>query len=235
MQVRKRNVLSICTLSVVATACLALAPMATGKTSPMADTPGTPNEAIAALVAGNTRYINEKTELSNPAKARKALAAGQAPFAAILRCADSRVAPEIVFDQPLGELFVCAVAGNIPTMEIIASLEYGVAVLGTKVIVIMGHSSCGAVETAIKMRKDTSALPGSLPELIDQIIIPCTVNSDPSDPKAMPRAVECNANRGVESLMKRSSVIADAVKKGDLKVIAGVQDLATGRFSITSK
>jgi carbonic anhydrase len=235
MHARTQSILSICTLSFIATACLALAPLSTTKTTTTAEAPGTPDEAIAALVAGNKRYVNEKTELSNPAKARAALAAGQAPFAAILRCADSRVSPEIVFDQPLGELFVCAVAGNIPTMEIIASLEFGVAVLGAKTIVVMGHSSCGAVDTAIKLRKDTSSLPGSLPQLIEQIIIPCTVDSDPSDPNALPNAIKCNANHGIEILMKCSSVLADAVKKGDLKIIAGVQDLGTGRFTITSK
>ena len=106
MHARTQSFLSICTLSLVATACLALAPVTTTKTSPVNAEPGTPDEAIAALVEGNKRYVNEKTELSNPAKARGALAAGQAPFAAILRCADSRVSPEIVFDQPLGELFV---------------------------------------------------------------------------------------------------------------------------------
>ena len=235
MHPRTQSILSICTFSLIATACLALAPVTNTRTSPLPAEIGTPDEAIAELMAGNKRYVSEKTELSNPAQAREALAAGQAPFAAILRCADSRVSPEIVFDQPLGELFVCAVAGNIPTMEIIASLEFGVAVLGAKTIVVMGHSSCGAVDTAIKLRKDTSALPGSLPQLIDQIIIPCTVNSDPSDPNALPKAIKCNANQGIEILMKSSSVLADAVKKGDLKIIAGVQDLGTGKFTITSK
>lgn len=193
----------------------------------------TPDEAIAALVSGNQRYVDGATTSTNKPEARPALAAGQAPFAAIIRCADSRVSPEIVFDQPLGELFVCGVAGNIPTMEIVASLEFGVAVLGAKVIVVMGHSSCGAVGAAIKYRKDTSPLPGSLPELIDQIIVPCTVDSDPDDPNALQAAIECNANNGIDQLLRSSKVISEAVAEGKLKLIAGVQDLESGRFTIT--
>ncbi|MCP4759864.1 MAG: carbonic anhydrase [Planctomycetes bacterium] len=194
--------------------------------------PDSPDAAMAELVAGNGRYIDGRSESHNLPSARGGLAAGQSPFAAIIRCADSRVAPEIVFDQPLGELFVCGVAGNIPTAEIIASLEYGVAVLGCKAIVIMGHSACGAVDAAMEHRHDTNALPGNLPQLIDQIVIPCTVNADPKAPGALDAAIACNAKEGVERLMRGSQIIADAVKAGSLKIFAGVQDLKTGRFSL---
>jgi carbonic anhydrase len=197
--------------------------------------PSTPDEAIQALLAGNQRYASGSAESTNPQEARADLAAGQSPFAGIIRCADSRVAPEIVFDQPLGQLFVCGVAGNIPTTEVIASLEYGVAVLGIKVILVMGHSSCGAVQAAIKYRNDTSPLPGSLPGLIDQIIFPCTEGAEDGDPDALSAAIECNANKGCDQLISRSPVIAEAVESGDLKVIAGVQDLASGRFTITRR
>ena len=197
--------------------------------------PGTPDEAFAEVLAGNQRYVKRMNESQNIVIDRAALAAGQAPFAAVIRCADSRVAPEICFDQQLGRLFVCAVAGNIPTPEIIASLEFGVAVLGTKAIVIMGHSSCGAVDAAIKHRKDTSVLPGSLPMLIDQIVSPCAMKVDPSSKDALDTAIECNANMGVDELVRRSPIIADAVKDGSLKIIAGVQDLKSGKFNVTRK
>jgi carbonic anhydrase len=197
--------------------------------------PGTPDEAIAEVLSGNLRYMNHLNESQEIDIDRSALAAGQAPFAAVIRCADSRVAPEICFDQQLGRLFVCAVAGNIPTPEIIASLEYGVAVLGTKAIVIMGHSGCGAVEAAIKHRDDTSVLPGSLPMLIDQIVSPCAMKVDPSSKDALDTAIRCNANMGVKELMGRSPVISEAVKNGTLKIIAGVQDLKSGKFNVTRK
>ena len=192
--------------------------------------PTTPDEAIAELVAGNARFVAKKNKSHTIEVSGSELAAGQAPFAAIIRCADSRVAPEITFDQQLGRLFVCAVAGNIPTTEIIASLEFGVAVLGAKAIVVMGHSSCGAVAAAIEHRDDTSQLPGSLPILIDQIISPCAMTVDPKSPEALPVATVCNANMGVKELIRRSPVLADAVKAGKLRIIAGVHDLKTGKF-----
>ncbi len=195
----------------------------------------TPDEAITSLMDGNKRFVKQKASAHKIELDRADLAAGQAPFAAIIRCADSRVAPEICFDQPLGSLFVCAVAGNIPTLEGIASLEYGVAVLGTKLIVVMGHSECGAVGAAIEHRGDTSVLPGSLPQLIDQIVSPCAMTVDPADPDALAKATECNANLGASELVKRSTVIKDAVASGKLKVIAGVQDLASGVFKITRR
>jgi len=194
--------------------------------------PASPDAALAELMAGNARYAEGRMQSHNLPAAREGLAAGQSPYAAVIRCADSRVAPEIVFDQPLGDLFVCGVAGNIPTPEITASLEYGVAVLGTKVIVIMGHSSCGAVDAALKHRKDSSALPGNLPALIDQIIAPCTVDADPDAPGALDKAIACNAHQGIDGLMRGSQIITDAVKKGSLKIVAGVQDLASGRFTL---
>lgn len=198
-----------------------------------ASRPSTPEAAIETLIRGNERYVQGSTMASNPPAAREGLAAGQAPFAAVIRCADSRVAPEIVFDQPLGTLFVCAVAGNVPTPEIIASLEYGVGVLSCKAIVVMGHSSCGAVQAAIEHRNDTSALPGSLPMLIDQIVVSCAADVDPDDPSTMATVVACNANAGVGELLKRSALIAEAVECGSIRIVAGVQDLASGRFTIT--
>lgn len=221
-------------LGLLSATCLALAPHATPN-SKVDDRPSTPDEAIAELLAGNERYQNGRKQSENPVEARTSLAAGQAPFAAVIRCADSRVAPEIVFDQPLGDLFVCGVAGNIPTMEIIASLEFGVAVLGAKVIVVMGHSACGAVDAAIAHQTDTSPLPGSLPELIDQIVVPCAVGLEAGNSADLEKAIACNANNGIDQLIRRSEVLSDAVKAGTLKIIAGVQDLKSGRFTITKK
>jgi carbonic anhydrase len=192
----------------------------------------TPDDVLAKLVAGNKRYVEGGMTSHNLPAARAGLAAGQAPMAAVIRCADSRVAPEIVFDQPLGDLFVCGVAGNIPTTEIIASLEFGVAVLGCKLIVVMGHSACGAVDAALEHRHDTNALPGNLPALVDQIVIPCTVNADPKAPGALDAAIACNAREGIGGLLRGSKILSDAVEAGTLKLAAGVQDLKTGRFTL---
>ncbi|MDG2148888.1 MAG: carbonic anhydrase [Planctomycetota bacterium] len=218
-------------LVALVTLTLAFAPNET----PSKDAPSTPDEAVAAVMAGNARFVNGQSTAHTIETDRAQLASGQAPFAAVIRCADSRVAPEICFDQPLGQLFVCAVAGNVPTLEGIASLEYGVAVLGTKLIVVMGHSECGAVGAAIEHREDTSVLPGSLPGLIDQIVSPCALAVDPSDADALKKATACNAAKSVTQLLKRSNVIKEAVAKGDLRLIAGVQDLGTGVFTLVKK
>lgn len=195
------------------------------------DRPMTPDAALEQLMVGNARYVEGCMTSENLPAARSNLAAGQSPFAAIIRCADSRVAPEIVFDQPLGDLFVCGVAGNIPTSEIIASMEFGVAVLGAKAIVVMGHSGCGAVSAAVKHRHDTSALPGTLPDLIDQIV-PCISGVASDDPASIAQAIAVNALHGVDLLRAGSQILSDAVKAGDLKIVAGVQDLASGRFTL---
>ena len=227
-----RTTVSLCSMATVAAACLALAPYPASATKEQTTTA---DDAIKALMDGNARYVNGKSVSTNTPKAREDLAAGQAPFAAVIRCADSRVAPEIIFDQALGKLFVCGVAGNIPTPEIIASLEFSVAVLGSKLIVVMGHSACGAVAAAIEHQDDTSVLPGSLPGLIDQITIPCAVGAKTGDPAALSKAIACNANLGIQELIKRSKVLSEAVQAGDLKIIAGVQDLKSGKFTITKR
>lgn len=119
-----------------------------------------------------------------------------------------------------------------PTTAVIASLEYAVAVLGSDLIVVMGHSARGAVDAAITHRADPAALPGDLPGLIDTIIVPCTMNSNPDDPKALPAAISCNAQEGLRRIMAQSTVISRAVTKGDVRIVAGVQDLGTGKFSL---
>ena len=181
---------------------------------------------ITNLLEGNARYVSGNATSSNLPEDRKALAAGQSPDVVVIRCADSRVAPEIVFDQKLGDLFVCGVAGNIPTPEIIGSIEYAVAVLGSKVIVVMGHSSCGAVSAAMG---DTSELPQPLRLLIGQVQLPST-KKHPN--YTLPDAITCNAQHGIHVLMTGSEVIASAVAEGELKIVAGVQDLATGKFTL---
>ena len=196
--------------------------------------PQSPEEAIAELVAGNARYVAGQARSTNPPSARAELVRGQAPFAAIIRCADSRVTPEIVFDQPLGALFVTAVAGNIVTAEIIASLEYSVAILRSKLVVVMGHSGCGAVEAAIKHRDTADQLPGSLKILVERIKDPCTLGTDPDQSdKYLAEAVKCNANKGAGELLERSHVLAEAVEMRQIKIIAGVQDVESGTFSVT--
>ena len=128
-----------------------------------------PDEALDRLMEGNARYVCCITEPRNFSKDRADLAEGQQPFAVILGCADSRVAPELAFDQSRGQLFVLRVAGNSLNTDSLASMEFALEVLGTPLIMVLGHSACGAVDAAIDVVKQDAQLPGHLPELIDPI------------------------------------------------------------------
>ena len=193
-------------------------------------TPQNPDEAIAELIAGNQRHVTNTPEAGKIVVPGTTLATEHTPFVAVIRCADARVSPEIWFDQPVGRIFTCGVAGNIPTTEIVASLEYAVAVLKVSLIVVMGHTCCGAVGAAVNHHEDLSALPGSLPEFIRQIIQTNLDDFDFDAPEAIDAAITRNAIKGAEHLVRTSSIIADAVAAGSLKVIAGVQDLESREF-----
>src|ERR1700732_5166150 len=125
-----------------------------------------PGASLERLLKGNARYVEGVSLRHDFKHEREALAAGQNPYAAILSCADSRIAPEYAFDSGRGDLFVCRVAGNFANAETIASLEYAVAVLQVPLILVLGHDSCGAVEAAIKSLKDNTTLPGQMPSLV---------------------------------------------------------------------
>jgi len=185
----------------------------------------TPDAAIAELMAGNKRYIAQgmNASASELAKLRQQTAGGQSPFAAILSCADSRVPAEIVFDQTIGRLFVTRIAGNFITPEIIGSLEYGAAELGTKAILVMGHSSCGAVKATMK----GEAVPGQISSLFPHI--QPAVDQAGHDLEA---AIKANAKIQATLLSQSSPVISEMVKSGKIKVVAGYYDLASGMVTL---
>ena len=185
----------------------------------------TPDEAIKALQEGNARFMSGKLSSLDEDLAilKEKTADKQEPFAAVLSCADSRVPVEFVFDQSIGKLFVVRVAGNVATPEIIASLEYGVAVLGTKVIIVMGHANCGAVKATIEGK----AVPGQISALYASIR-PAIDSAGPD----LDAAIDANAKYQANLLSKASPVIAEAIKEGTLKVAPARYDLATGRVSL---
>ena len=189
-----------------------------------------PDDALEAIMEGNRRFADGSMLEHDLESARQSGTRGQRPFAAVIRCADSRVAPEIVFDQTIGELFVCGVAGNLPTSEVIASLEYAVAVLETPLVVVMGHSNCGAIEAAITHQGDVTALPGHLPGLVTELLPAVHESEDEGDQLA--RAVELNVRHGVARIVKESAVISEAVDAGKCRVVGGVYDLSIGAFTL---
>ena len=186
----------------------------------------TPDAALRELLAGNERFAaNQLTSVSHDLTVLKERTVDkQEPFAAVLACADSRVPVELVFDQTIGEIFVTRVAGNMVTPEIIASLEYGVAVLGVEVLLVLGHTGCGALKAAMK----ADAVPGQISALY-QHLEPAVKQSGGS----VSKAIEINASLQAELLRTSSTVIRDASKAGKLRVESGVYDLATGKVTLS--
>ena len=189
----------------------------------------TPDQALQMLIDGNQRFVQARREKPNQTWTRiAAVAPSQAPFAAILGCADSRVPAEIVFDRGFGDIFVCRVAGNVATPEEIGSLEFGTLLLGAKVIVVMAHERCGAVKAAIQ----GGALPGNINSLT-QAIQPA-VNSTSNQP-GDPVENACKANARLQAnRLKASPVINQLIEEGKLKIVPAYYDLDTGAVEILS-
>jgi carbonic anhydrase len=187
--------------------------------------PTSPEAALNELVAGNERFAADRlTSIEHDLKVLKEhTVEKQEPFAAVLACADSRVPVELVFDQTIGHLFVTRLAGNIATPEIIASLEYGVAVLGVKVLLVLGHSNCGAVKAAMK----ADAVPGQISTLY-----PPLRRAVEQSGGSFEQAITANTKVQAELLRTSSTVIRDAVKADKLRVHAGVYDLASGKVTL---
>jgi carbonic anhydrase len=188
----------------------------------------TPAAALARLIEGNARYVANQPLERDFSAGRAARAQGQAPFAAILGCADSRVAPELAFDQSPGDLFVVRVAGNFVTTEGLASLEFGAAVLGVKLILVLGHSHCGAVNATVKALQEGDCLPGHIVELVDamQPGVAPALRAHSLDIEH--EATIANVRHNVERLRTAAPILSDLVKAHELRVEGGVYDLATG-------
>jgi carbonic anhydrase len=219
-KVSRRAVLGSSMAAAVATT-LGLASWSGRLPSAAAQTNLSPDDALKRLMDGNARYAAGKlASLKEDLQALKQRTAGkQEPFAAVLSCADSRVPVEIAFDQTIGHVFVTRVAGNIVTPEIIGSLEYGVAVLGTRVLMVLGHGACGAVDATIAAKE----VPGQI-SVLYRPIRPAVDQAGSN----LDAAIRANARIQVRLLQETSPVIAGAAKQGRLKVVAAYYDLATG-------
>jgi carbonic anhydrase len=191
-----------------------------------AQTDMSPDAALQQLLAGNQRFAaNQLTSIDHDLTMLKdKTVAKQEPFAAVLSCADSRVPVELVFDQTIGHIFVTRVAGNLVTPEIVGSLEYGVAVLGVKTLLVLGHSGCGALKAA--MKADTA--PGQISVLYKHLRQAVEQSGGDFD-----KAIKANTKIQADLLRTSSTVIRDGVKAGKLKVEAGVYDLATGKVTLS--
>jgi carbonic anhydrase len=203
------------------------------KTPPKPQNVLSPDAALATLRAGNERYVEGVARRHDFKHEREALVGGQNPYAAILSCADSRIAPEYAFDAGRGDLFVCRVAGNFANDDTLASLEYAIAILATPLILVLGHESCGAVDATIKSLKDNTTLPGHLPALVTALAPAVKATAQqPGNP--LENAIRQNVIDNVARLATATPILSAAVETRKLKVVGGIYRLGDGRVEIVT-
>ncbi|HEY8247089.1 MAG TPA: carbonic anhydrase [Hyphomicrobium sp.] len=226
-RIDRRSLLAVGASSVAAA-------MIGGRARAEAPAPGeaarSPAHALEGLLEGNNRFVSQPQVCEiDLAKQRASVAGGQAPWATILSCADSRVPPELVFGgRGLGELFVARNAGNLADTAIVGTLEYGAAVLGSPLIVVLGHSRCGAVKAACEVVTDNATFPGSIGPMIDPII-PAALAVRGRSGDFVDNSVRESALRTARRLAASSKTLADLIAAGKLKILAAHYDLETGK------
>jgi carbonic anhydrase len=191
-----------------------------------------PSEALSLLKAGNDRFVSGHLINCDLMKQVRETAQQQSPFAAIVGCIDSRVPPEIVFDQRIGDVFCARVAGNFANVDILGSLEYAAEVAGAKAIVVLGHNSCGAIKSAVdgvKLGNITALLDNLSPALAE--INPSDGPRDSYNGKLVQKVAEANARLTAKGLNARSPILAKLVDSGKLIIAAAMHDIETGRVS----
>ncbi len=192
------------------------------------DQSATPDEVLEELVAGNKRFIENRPEAPNQDFIRlREVSTGQKPLVSILSCADSRVPVEIVFDRGLGDLFVVRDAGNIATPEEIGSLEYGTAILGSKILMVLGHESCGAVKAAL----DGKPLPGQIATIVAAIQPSIDRENQNNSQEFYTKTIKQNVLLQIQKL-NSSSLLHNLVREGKLKIVGAYYSLKTGKVEI---
>ena len=192
-----------------------------------------PDASLKRLMDGNARYVDGVARRHDFKHEREALSGGQNPYAGILSCADSRIAPEYAFDSGRGDLFVCRVAGNFANDDSVASLEYGVAVLGVPLILVLGHDACGAVDATIKLLKDNTTLPGHLPSLV-AALAPAVKAVSQQGGNVLGNAIRQNVVDNVAKLKAAGPILSAAVEQNKLKVVGGIYRLGNGRVDMVA-
>ncbi|GLQ97690.1 carbonic anhydrase [Dyella mobilis] len=191
-----------------------------------------PDTALRRLLAGNARYAANQLDPKDFSVGRAARAKAQYPIAAILSCADSRVAPELVFDQGPGDLFVVRIAGNYLSSDSLASLEYAVGVLKVPLIVVLGHTECGAIKATVAEIKDPHDLPGHIWDIVDAIRPGVESTVKAGGDQVLDAAIGANVDYNVARIAAAQPVVSSAVKQGSVKVVGGVYQLATGKVAM---
>jgi carbonic anhydrase len=195
----------------------------------------TPDEALKDLLDGNERFANGKA--TSPRRSPsdfRAIAETQSPIAVVIACADSRVSPELIFDSGIGELFVIRVAGNVVDGSGVAvkgSIEYAIAELNVPLIVILGHTNCGAIKAAVEHIEDKDSLPGSINGLV-ALIKPAAREAQNQPGDLFGNVARANVRVGIEKLENLQPILAPRAQSGSLKIVGGVYDLRTGKVGL---
>jgi carbonic anhydrase len=193
-----------------------------------------PDAALNRLMAGNRRYVGGVSKRHDFKHEREPLTKGQNPYAGVLSCADSRIAPEYAFDTARGDVFVCRVAGNLANDDVVASFEYAVSVLNTPLILVLGHQACGAVDAAIKSVKDGTTLPGHLPSLVAALTPAVKAALDqPGD--TLDNAIRQNVIKTVAALKTATPILSQAVEAQKLRIVGATYRLTDGKVTMVSE
>ncbi|MBV8639073.1 MAG: carbonic anhydrase [Candidatus Eremiobacteraeota bacterium] len=192
--------------------------------------PASLDAAVTRLVEGNRRFVEEHPVAPVPSFHRIELASGQSPFATILGCSDSRVPIETIFDQQPGNLFVVRVAGNIVNDDGLASIEYAITVLDSMLVVVLGHTQCGAVKAALDFVETNALLPGHM-QLLADAITPAARSTSRDNGDWWHDAVIENVRMNAAAVTQRSTIVADAVREGRVRVAGATYDLHSGVVS----
>jgi carbonic anhydrase len=203
---------------------------AAGPSNPPPMAASTPAKALALLKAGNARFVAGKPECAPLSSRVLELTGGQSPHAIVLGCSDSRVPIETLFDEMPGHIFVVRVAGNFLNADNYGSIEYAVAALKSKLIVVLGHTKCGAVGAAVAFAKDGTTQPGHIADLVAALSPAAEATRDVPG-NWIANAIAENVKQNVAAMTSGSKIIADAVSAGDVEVVGGIYDLHTGRVT----
>jgi carbonic anhydrase len=192
----------------------------------------TPSMALTLLNEGNKRFVNNLKVNRNLLQQANETSDGQHPFAVILSCIDSRTSAELIFDQGLGDVFSVRIAGNIINEDILGSMEFGCKVAGSKIIVVLGHTKCGAVKGAcdhVEMGNLTALLTKIRPAVDDEQTTIENRNSGNSE--FVEKVATINVKRTVESIMQRSPILKEMIENGEIGIVGGIHDITTGQVT----
>jgi carbonic anhydrase len=196
--------------------------------------PSTPAGTLKVLMDGNARYVAGKIRRVDYNRLGDRIAETQKPLAAIITCADSRLSPSVIFDLGLGNVFVSRVAGNSIDPGTLGSTEYAVAELGVHLVMVLGHSNCGAVKAAIAVANGKKKFPakkyGAIGQVVNAVVGP--VRTVPRSQRTLPRSIAANARAQALHVAGRGPIISSAVRSGQIQVVAAVYDIRTGRVSL---